>query len=201
MQAFRRRGIVPDNASFFSESAIAWPRAGWLQLDPVVGLDFGDPNGLTFTQQETNKKALLHYIGDADNRRRLGFDPDLEKPVDVPSFHPVFRINPDGSLRTDMVVEMVQNRSACFHPDEPSLGEFPMRGGATVIISKPSIEELRRNAAVGATIRYVISKGLHGAEGAAREDRQRRYCQRIGLVEGHDAGRFQIDFSMVHGGS
>ena len=200
MQAFRRRGITPENASFFSESAIAWPRAGWLHLDPVRGLEFGDPNGLTYAQQNKNKTALLKYISNPTNRKKLGFDPDVNTSIDVPSFHPVFRINPDGSLRTDMVVEMVQHRNAYFHADERSLGSFPMRGGATVIISKPSIEELRRNSRAGATIRYVISKGLHGAEGKTREDRQRRYCQQIGLVEGHDADRFQINFSMVHGG-
>jgi hypothetical protein len=198
MQAFRLRGIVPESASFFSESAIAWPRAGWLHLDPVTGLDFGDPNGLTHAQQETNKKALVAYVDNPINKEKLGFDPRL--PVDVPSFHPVFRVSPDGSLRTDMVVEMVQRRDAYFDKREQSLGTFPMRGGATVIISKPTVEELRRNANAGATIRYVIAKQLHGAEGRAREDRQRRYCEKIGLVEGADPGRFQIDFAMVHGG-
>ena len=200
MQAFRRRGIIPENANFFSESAIAWPRAGQLHLDPVKGLEFGDPNGLTRAQQDTNKKSLLKYINDPKNREKLGFDPGIGRRVDVPSFHPVFRINPDGSLRTDMVVELVQHRNAYFDAGGRSLGSFPIRGGATVIISKPSIEELRRDPDVGATIRYVISKRMHGDEGEAREDRQRRYCQQIGLVEGHDANRLQINFSMVHGG-
>jgi hypothetical protein len=119
--------------------------------------------------------------------------------VEVPSFHPVFRVNPDGSLRTDMVVEMVQRRDACFDRDVPRLGTFPMRGGATVIISKPTISELRQGK-TGATIRYVIGKQLHGAAGEAREVRQRRFSQRLGLVAGNDEGRFQIDFAMVHGG-
>jgi hypothetical protein len=199
MQAFRRRGIVPESATFFSEGAIAWPRAGWLDLDPIHGLDFGDPNGLTDAQKDTNKAALAAYLQNPATREKLGFSRDLSFQVDVPSFHPVFRINPDGSLRTDMVVEILQCRDAWFDKNR-TMGVFPMRGGATVIISKPTVEELRRDANAGAPIRYVISKHLDGDEGRAREDRQRRYCQRIGLVEGVDRGRFQIDFAMVHGG-
>ena len=200
MQAFRQRGIVPESASFFSESAIAWPRAGWLHLDPIKGLDFGDPNGLTEPQKQTNKAALAAYLSNAVNKEKLGLSREPAVRVDVPSFHPVFRVNPDGSLRTDMIVEIVQQRDALFCEGRKDLGTFPMRGGATMIISKPTVEELRRDAKVGATIRYVISKHLDGDEGKSREDQQRRYCQRIGLVEGVGRGRFQIDFAMVHGG-
>jgi hypothetical protein len=198
MQAFRLRGIVPENASSFSESAIAWPRAAWLHLDPVTGLDFGDPNGLTATQQTTNKKALVAYLENPKNKQKLAFDPDL--PLDVPSFHPVFRVSPDGSLRIDMVVETVQRRDAYFDESAPKLGTFPIRGGATLIISKPTVEEIRRDDKAGATVRYVIGKQLHGADGKTREGRQRRYCESIGLVAGDDPSRFQIDFAMVHGG-
>jgi hypothetical protein len=200
MQGFRRRGIYPESASFFSEGAIAWARADGLNLEPVTGLDFGDPNGLTDAQKNTNKRALKAYVAKASNKRKLGFAENPRLPVDVPSFHPVFRVNPDGSLRTDMVAELVQRTDVHFDPQEKRLGTFPMRGGATMIISKPTIEELRRDAGAGATIRYVIGKQLDGAEGKARAERQRRYSQRIGLVEGRDPGRFQIDFAMVHGG-
>ena len=54
--------------------------------------------------------------------------------VEIPSFHPVFRINADGSLRTDMVVEIVQSRPANFDEHAPGLGNFPFPGGATLII-------------------------------------------------------------------
>jgi hypothetical protein len=200
MQAFRRRGIFPEGACFFSEAGIAWPRAGCLRLDPVLGLDFGGPNGLTDAQKRTNKRALLAYVENASSKQKLGLDRDPKLPIEIPSFHPVFRVNPDGSLRTDMVVEMLQRLDVQFDPREQSLGTFPMRGGATLIISKPTVEELRRDPRGGATVRYVIGKQLRGAQGQGREERQRRYCQRIGLVEGSDPGRFQINFSMVHGG-
>ena len=197
MQAFRLRGIMPESASFFSEGAIAWPRAEPLGLARVKGLDFGDPNGLTRVQKDVNAKVLRAYANDEANKRALGFDPALD--VSLPSFHPVFRINPDGSLRTDMVVELVQRRDVEFDPVGRGLGRFPLRGGVTLIITKPTVDQ-QADPAAGAPIRYAIGKQLHGAEGVLREERQRRFSQRLGLVEGSDPNRFQIDFAMVHGG-
>jgi hypothetical protein len=195
MQAFRLRGIVPESASFFSEGAIAWERAEPGRYPPVAGLEFGDPNGLTDDQKDTNGNALRAYVN--ANAAKLGFDPALE--VAVPSFHPVFRINPDGSLRTDMTVELVQRRDVKVGKLENPLSSFPLRGGATMIVSRPTVDQ-QPNPAAGAPVRYVIGKHLHGAEGKLREERQRRYAQRLGLLAGSDPRRFQINFAMLHGG-
>jgi hypothetical protein len=215
MQAFRLRGIVPESASFFSESAIAWPRPD-PPLPPVPGLDFGDPNGLTNAQKDQNGDALRAYANNPKNRKLLGFDRNLY--VTVPSFHPMFRINPDGSLRTDMVVELTQKREALFDKKRASLGSFRFRGGVTLIISKPLAGDVARlgtdippderptragnNAQEypPAEIRYVISKHLHGTEGKCREERQRHYGEQMGLMESSDPDRFQINFAMVHEG-
>lgn len=196
MESFRLRGIVPEGAGYYSESAIAWPRATTLGLPPIQGLDFGDSNGLTRPQKDLVRKVLQAYVDNPDNRRKLGFD--LELAVSVPSFHPVFRINSDGSLRTDMVVEMVQMRDVPFHPDAPELGSFPLRGGATLIIQKPKADE---PAAVKgeASICYVIPRHLIGPEGTKRAARQRRVGEKLGLIEGNDPHRFMVDFAMVHG--
>jgi len=201
IQAFRRRGIFPESASFFSEGAIAWPTAEELKLAPVLGLDFGDPNGLTRAQKKQNGDALRAYANEPSNKTKLGFDSTLD--VRVPSFHPLFRINPDGSLRTDMVVEMTQKREIPFDDSsanqEFGFGSFPFRGGATIIITKPTVDQ-EKFGNPGAVIRYVIAKHLHGKEGDFRKGRQRSYCQRLGLMEGNDPERFQINFSMVHEG-
>ena len=201
MQAFRVRGIVPDGSAFFSDVAIAWPTAK--DHPPVEGLVFGDPNGLTVKQQNACKRALSAYVAAPQNRARLGFDPEL--PITFPSFHPVFRINQDGSLRTDMVVEAVQEIQVPFDASNESLGTFPLRGGATIIISKPPLTDLRRKESDGLSIdygliRYVIPKHLHGEAGAERSERQRAHFTRLGLVEGDDPARFQIDFALTHGG-
>lgn len=198
MQGFRRRGIVPASARFFSEGAIAWPRASWMALPPVKGLEFGDPNGLTREEQGRNARALSRYFGEPWILKRLGLDPAGH--MRIASFHPVFRVNPDGSLRSDMVVELVQRRDAPFDEDTPEFGSFPLRGGAAVILSRPTPAERRRDPKAGAPVRYVIGKQLRGPEGEAREARQRAYCLRLGLAEGRDPARFRIDFALVHGG-
>jgi hypothetical protein len=201
MQAFRVRGIVPEGADFFTDVAVAWPPAHGYA--PVADIVFGDPNGLTRQQQDACRKALQKYLDDPVNRRRIGFDPTL--PVRVPSFHPIYRINRDGSLRTDMVVEAVQEREAPFDPKTPALGTFPMRGGVTLILSKPDLAEVRRRERAGESsnygyVRYVIAKHLHGSAGESREAQQRAHYQSLGLVEGSDPRRFQLDFALTHGG-
>lgn len=200
MQAFRLRGIMPESASYFSEGEIAWPKPD-PPLKEVENLNFGDPNGLTYAQKNQNGDALRAYANDPNNKRALGFDPTLE--VAVPSFHPMFRINPDGSLRTDMFVELVQSRDAELVKGA-GLGTFPMRGGATLLIDKPLAEVTTHQQIKPeyppASIRYVIPKHIHGKEGELREDRQRAYSHQLGLLEGSDPDRFQVNFAMVHEG-
>jgi hypothetical protein len=190
MQSFRLRGIVPEGAGFFSDDSIRWPRAPE-SLPPVVGLDFGDPNGLTRSQKDKAAGVLRAYV--TQNSKLLGFSAGV--PVIVPSFHPVFRINADGSLRTDMVVEAVQTVEKFFNEAAPKFGKIRFRGGATLIISKPVVGEpgAHKNES---QIRYVISKNLT----PEREDRQRRFGEHLGLDGTSDRNRFQINFSMLHGG-
>jgi hypothetical protein len=206
MQAFRVRGIFPEGASFFSDSAISWPLAR--DLPPIPDLEFGDPNGLTRDEQNRTADALRRYFADRAVRERfaaLGVL-DAKEPVDLPSFHPVFRIGEDGVLRTEMVVEVVQEQQVRFDDSEPRLGTFAMRGGATIIIGKPTLVEARRQYyetgryTPHGNIRYVIGKRLDGDAGTRRKERQRSHYQRIGLVEGSDPDRFTIDFALVHQG-
>ena len=108
-------------------------------------------------------------------------------------------------MRTDMVVEATQEREAPFDPNNPALGTFPLRGGATLIISKPDLAEVRRRersreSTEFGLVRYVIAKHLHGEIGMMRESRQRAHYLGLGLAEGSDPARFQIDFALTHGG-
>ncbi|MEA2162005.1 MAG: hypothetical protein QOK37_132 [Thermoanaerobaculia bacterium] len=192
LQSFRLRGILPEGAGFFSEGAAVYPRAS-AALPPVIGLDFGDPNGF-ITQDQMNKagNVLREYV--TKNAKALGFSPAVK--ILVPSFHPVFRINPDGSLRTDMVVEAVQTIEKNFNDAAPQFGKFPLRGGAALIIRKPVAGDpgAERNEA---PIQYVISKNLSDE----RADRQRRFGEHLGIAgDSKDPNRFQVDFALVHGG-
>jgi len=191
LQSFRLRGIYPEGADFFSEGAACWPRAPE-RLKAVVDLDFGDPNGLiTDKQRDAVGDLLRRYV--RKNAKALGFEDPNKAPILVPSFHPVFRINPDGSLRTDMVVEVVQTIQENFVKGAAQFGKFPLRGGAALIIRKPVAGE--RDAKDNkARLRYLITK--HATE--ERADRQRRFIEHLGVAGKENC--FRIDFAMVHGG-
>src|SRR5262249_53470600 len=205
MQAFRVRGIYPDGASFFSQDALSWPRVPkWTHppdpeaLPPVEGLVFGNPNGVRRKKKDINGQVPRKYA--QENGAGLGFDDDPRLPPQLkpyaPSFHPTFRIGPDGSLRTDMVVELVQTKRVPFDPKVPSAGSFPLRAGVVLIISAPEGESSVSD------VRFAIRKPLRGEEGKQREARQRDYYTGLGLLEGNteDASHFQADFGLLHQG-
>ncbi len=198
MQSFRLRGIYPDGSASFTENAIAWPTTKDLT---VKNLDFGDPNGLTDKQKDWNGDVFRAWLKDKDVLAKLGFDAD--PPPRAMTFHPLFRINTDGSLRTDMIVEIVQTRQVPLDPNSPDSGTMSVRGGATLLIEKPYPYELPRTTddpAPEAQVRYVISKHLKDpVTGDTREAAQRAFAESLGLPEGKGDERFRIDFAMVHG--
>jgi len=189
MQAFRLRGIVPEDALYFSEDALSWPRVSWSALPPVEGLIFGDPNGLTSAEKDHNADVLRRYA--RKNARMLGFRPG--EFISVPSFHPTFRLAPDGRLRVDMVVEMSQKCEVPFDRNKPELGSFPLRAGVALLIAKPPYLAGKEAAA---RISYLIQKPFDQTN---REERQRQFSLRAGLLEGKDPKRFEINFNLLHG--
>jgi hypothetical protein len=221
MQAFRIRGIVPEGATSFTDTAIAWPPAH--DLPDIPGLAFGDPNGLTEAETDRVAAVLARYFADPAVMQAYAaqdlLDPD--QPVQTPSFHPVFRIGEDGAVRTEMVIEAIQSARGHFAPDDPDLGSFPFRGGVTLIVGKPPMEQARAlhhqhvDMPPRGIVRYAIAKPLHGQAGVARQARQRAlhrqplcvfvrqrtHLQRLGLVEGNDPDRFNVDFAMTHAGA
>lgn len=223
MQSFRVRGIYPEGAAFFSQDSLCWPRVPkWSRtpasdaLPPVevklpdlktgeeklTTLVFGDPNGLTREEQDINGRVLRKYA--EINAERLGFDPDPNLPDEykpyAPSFHPAFRIAPDGSLRTDMIVELVQTKKIPFDTGLPLAGSFPFRGGVTLIISAPEIDAFRKRGK--AEVRFAIKKVIAGPEGERREHSQRQQNLGLGLANGNteDPNHFQVDFGLLHQG-
>ncbi|RWE78116.1 peptidase M4 [Mesorhizobium sp.] len=184
MQAFRRRGIVPEGALYFSEEALRWPLAS-AALPAVTGLAFGDPNGLSREEKDINGPVLRAYA--ATNAKLLGFNPKHGK-IGVPSFHPMFRLGEDGVLRIDMVVELIQTREIAFDKASPELGTFEVHAGVTLMIaSQPLIDGNRPDPIV----RYVIPRHV---------DEERIQRQRTAYAAGaYMTKDHRIDFSLVHG--
>jgi hypothetical protein len=190
MEAFRLRGIVADEATSFSEESLFWPKVRRdAPLPAVTGLLFGDPNGLTDAEKNTNGTVLRAYA--KENGHLLGFDPDLG-PIAASSFHPMFHMGQHGGLFVNMVVELVQTMRAPF--GDSGSETFPMRNGVTLLISQdPPEAGLRPDP----RIRFVISK-LHTRE---REERIRTYYASSGRALGSGESRFQIDFGLLHAGA
>jgi hypothetical protein len=105
MQAFRRRGIKPASASFYSDEALRWPVVDPTKLTSpgprFVGLP--EPDAST---RERNQHLLRAYVG--DNIAALGLKPGI--PFDV---HPleVARIaSQSHDLRLSLCTRAVQTR-------------------------------------------------------------------------------------------
>lgn len=184
MQAFRRRGILPEGAGFFSEEALRWPDAP-ADLPPVIGLVFGDPNGLTDQEKGINGPILRKYA--RDNAAALGLDP-IKRRIAARTFHPMFRLGEDGVLRIDMVVEIIQTTTEKFDEAAPELGTFEMRGGVTLMIASPVFDaEIRGEPRV----RYVIPRSRNHA---------RMQAQRSAFAAGGTmTSDHHIDFALIHG--
>jgi hypothetical protein len=192
MQAFRLRGIMAEGATSFSEDALFWPKVSNGRLR-VPGLVFGDPNGLTKDEKDTNGKVLRAYA--AENADLLGFDLRAGA-IAAPSFHPMFHTGKSGQLYVTMVVELVQTTRVPFGHGVP--GTFPMRNGVTLLIAQdpPDRDDLPEPR-----VRFVIPK-LYTPE---REERIRNFY--IGSGQATDAGaapeddsRFRLNFALLHAG-
>ena len=193
MQAFRLRGILPEDAQYFSEESLCWSPVPPGELPDFGGLIFGDPNGLTREEKNFNGDLLRKYA--QANAEKLGFRPG--KYISVPSLHPASRFTPDGRMRVDMVVEMAQQEDIFYDPKKQNLGTFPMRSGSTLLITKPQLKDGKYGPG---QLRYLIRKRLTGPYGERRQRRQRSFNLREGLLEGTGDKRFQIDFNMLHSG-
>jgi hypothetical protein len=187
MQAFRRRNLLPIDASYFSVDGLCWR-----MLDDgviVKNLPYGGPLGLSYLDQRQTAKALIQFID--DNRQLLELDEKL--PYTLPSFHPLYRVDATGSIRWDLIVEIVQTRDA-------SAAGYPMRGGTTMIVSTHG------TAGGGGDqdktfVRYVIAKPMHDHAGQERAKRQANFLSEQGIRPGGSASSLRLNFAHIHGGT
>jgi len=184
MQAFRRRAILPSDAPFFSEEGLRWPANG--DNIEVPNLPYGGPLGLTYPERQRTAQALEAFIDAPGNRTLLGLDPTLN--YRLPSFHPLYRTDSSGSVRWDLVVEVVQDA-----PRDDTA--FPFRGGTTMIVSTHGTGSAGLKDAK--FLRYGITKPMHGAEGERRTERQAAFLAQEGRRPG--ANNLRINFSRIHG--
>ena len=181
MQAFRSRGIVPSDAQFFSEDALSWPRVKPGALPAVTGLVYGDPNGLTPEEKDFNGDLLRKYA--KTNAKPLGFD---STELNAESFHPMFRTDEDGSLKIDMIVEIIQYEKPDPKQIKPAAAPG-VRAGVTLMIAQQPIHGGVRQPP---QVRYAIGKRLR-SESDARN---------AAAAQGFTNDKGQLNLALLHGG-
>lgn len=187
VEAFRRRGIHPENVPSLAEASLVWdppdrelPKfptelvsdlataARALSRIPTYGTRSGSGSGLSETdnaRQAMYRRLLQAYA----KKNARGLHLDRKKPIDVTGFHSAFRVAPDGQLLIDIVAQFVQ----VDEETSDDLGGAPLKGGTTVVASSDG------------AVRYVIAKPLvSGAstperleEAKSRRDRQYQFVE------------------------
>jgi hypothetical protein len=174
IEAFRLRGIYPENVASLAEESLLWDQVEvkWQMPDHLQKLqdwmkDKIIENAQAFDQSPAARPYDFHnwagsFVDLAKlHRGLLDLNPGL--PVEAIGFHPSFRVGPRGQLLVEMVLQFGQKEEA--RPDSEQFGGIPFRGGTTVITSADQ------------TIRYVISKPLPH-KGQKKEKREEAECRR-----------------------
>jgi hypothetical protein len=152
IDAFRRRGIIPDDVRSYSEESLRWEpveRGGRPLVCPGLAFDLfqGTPRNV----QAQNARVLSEFGKRHASRLRL----DPAAPVQAWSFHPVHRVSPDGDVRFQVVAELLQQEKIALYPGGPKVGN---RGGTTLVL----------DARTGAVL-HAIYKRLRGRRRLKRQ--------------------------------
>jgi hypothetical protein len=173
MEAFRNRGILPDEVRTISDESLTWntpedPKPIWLK-DLVGKIDLRWNRDLDrssiFKLNESNRWVFWRGLRDAFEKdpstcAMFGLVPDLprynldgsvmkqpprgETTFEVFSIRPARRVAPDGSFRNDIIAVIHQRRPVPLDGKDIANGFFWFRGGATVIIDgRDGFEEIR----------------------------------------------------------
>ncbi|MBS1216068.1 MAG: peptidase and subtilisin kexin sedolisin [Proteobacteria bacterium] len=184
VEAFRRRGIVPEGVQAFSVDGLLWRPASAApdeDEEVVVGIirewaadisSWGlskDRQGL-YELMTKRRAALNAYLRPKLSKESVvlgSIDPEL--PFEVHSLRPSIRMDWEGKPTFQWVIELTQRVPQYLHGDgESRRGEPPdyyFRGGCTLLV----------DAQTG-RVRYSIKKRLDDA----RKERQRQYAREGG---------------------
>lgn len=169
IDAFRLRGLAPQDVTSYSERSLRWSPPD--QRLECKGLKFD-----LFRPQTSNEKrqnAVILQTFAKTYARELGLNDKLA-PIAVRSFHPLHRVGPNGQVQVEFVAELLQHLVVPVDPSDPSLGMMDYYGGVTLIIDLSPENE--------GDVRYVISKHMQqDGAGNIRLKAQRDFASAAGL--------------------
>jgi hypothetical protein len=184
--AFRARGIRPGDASSYSEDALAWeaPQRGGRTLK-CPGLNL-DPFRRTAPEVMQENARILSAFGNT-HRRELRLKPGPK--VRAYSFHPVLRVTPDGEVKQQIVVELLQQEERAPNGRKGE-GKLVYRGGTTLVLDGEG------------AVRCAVYKRLAST---TRWDAQRDFWDQwtstaAGVFRGSHGRPFKADFALIHRG-
>lgn len=197
INAFRARGIRPTGVFSYNEDALSWDPyegASATASNPDFSRLWKDLNAFEDEPGRENEQQLYERLwGKAETfRMQLGLSSQF--PVQAKSINPLHRVQPDGSLRRQIVAELVQKQdSVPIVPEDSTAGTFAFRGGTTLIINRQG------------EIRFSISKPVDGPAGEQRRQQQRDYLSQMAAsfslapYVAFDPGR-DLSFRGIHRG-
>jgi len=204
IDAFRSRGIYPEDVRSLSEESLLWEHpvpTGKDDIPVCTGLDYDvfstkDEAEERERQVKDNSGALYSFC--KKNARKLGLSTIY--PIEVRRFNLMQHVSDNGKFVFELVVQITQSRKVSVDKNNSGSPSFEFRGGTTLILGQ------------GGQVHYIISKGiddeLDGTENK-RLKRQRDYLitrqsnlAMTSYVE--PAVAFELasrtDFSMIHRG-
>jgi len=220
IEAFRIRGIYPENARSLAEDSLLWDR---VTSAPQTSEDIRDLVGeiqqkMIREAAATSRNSSLDWHTAADpadddekknpypaihswarkHSATLGLHPRAN--VQVAGLHPSFRVGIDGQLLVEVIIQLLQKVEAT-----PATGGIPLRGGATVVLNGFG------------QLRYVIAKPLPGSAAPfadAAKTRQTRQLEFAAALTARDTYHIWQDeafqqtrlkrlmgFAALHGGA
>lgn len=203
IDAFRQRGIRPKGVVSYAEESLRWSPPEDLQGTTLrcPGLQFDLFKPLTPEQGKTNAR-LLHGFAD-QNREILGLR--KEGTISVHSFHPIYRIGPNGRVNMEAVAEVIQKVDAPTDPNDEASETITFYGGVTLVIDLTPERE--------GIVRYAVCKSIdENVENDERLKTQRNFRATFGpdrdpyavpgdIGDKKDASdKQEINFSLAHRG-
>lgn len=171
IDSFRARGIRPEACTSYSEECLSWPKfsgTGPGEESP----DFRHIWDIIHEMEKLPDGGYEEELYERLWKKATTFSEEIglscECKTYIQSARLLLRIQPDGCLQRQVVVEVIQtDENVPIFPGEPGRGTFDYRGGATLLISQKG------------EVRYSIVKPIKGRgdEEDRRRERQRNYFQ------------------------